>query len=168
MRDPANARRPGPGLIVTLTCLLAVLYFGRDVLQPLALAVILSLAIAPFVRALRRIGMGRVPATVGAVLVTGTCIVGAGTILAFQLVAVAGDLPKYRAAIRGKVAQVREMTERPFARIEAELSAVAMPGRAAPPPKSGADRLSANAVQPIPVEVRAPRVTTTACTPIRN
>ena len=160
MRDPTNARRPGPGLIVSLTCLLALLYFGRDVLQPLALAVILSLAIAPFVQALRRTGMGRVPATVGAVLVAGTCIVGAGTILGFQLVAVAGDLPKYRAAIRVKVAQVREMTERPFARLEAELSAVATPGRATQAPKTGAERLTANQVQPIPVEVRAPRVTT--------
>ncbi|QYF93439.1 AI-2E family transporter [Massilia sp. PAMC28688] len=160
MRDPAKARRPGPGLIVTLTCLLALLYFGRDVLQPLALAAILSLAIAPFVRALRRLGMRRVPATVGAVLVAGTCLVGVGTVLGFQLVAVAGDLPKYRAAIRGKIAQVRELTERPFARIEAELSAVATPGRAAAPPKTGADRLAASQVQPIPVEVRAPRVTT--------
>jgi hypothetical protein len=45
-------------------------------------------------------------------------------ILASQLVAVTDELPQYRAAIWLKLEKIRELTERPFARIEAKLSAV--------------------------------------------
>ncbi len=45
--------------IVTAGILLALLYLGRSVLIPLALAIMLSLLVAPLVRAVRRIGVGR-------------------------------------------------------------------------------------------------------------
>jgi len=148
--------------IVTATCVLGLLYFGRDVLEPLALASILSLVLAPLIRTLRRVGLPQLPATLLSVVLAGTCVVGIGTILAFQLVAVTRDLPQYRAAIKSKVEKVREITERPFARLEAELSAVTP--QFAPPPappvtvKRGTLTTPAN--QPLPVEVRAPRPTT--------
>jgi predicted PurR-regulated permease PerM len=46
------------GLVGTAT-VLALLYFGRDVLIPITLAFILSFLIAPFVRALRHLGLGQ-------------------------------------------------------------------------------------------------------------
>ncbi|MGX4643171.1 AI-2E family transporter [Massilia sp. SYSU DXS3249] len=147
--------------IVTASCVLGLLYFGRDVLQPLALASILSLVLAPLIRSLRRVGFGRLPATLVSVLLAGTCVVGVSIILAFQLVAVTADLPQYRKAIRSKVESVREMTERPFARLEAELSAVApqvLPP--APPVTVRRGTLTTSANQPLPVEIRAPRATT--------
>jgi hypothetical protein len=54
------ARLPGAvaGLVGTAT-VLALLYFGRDVLIPITLAFILSFLIAPFVRALRHLGLGQ-------------------------------------------------------------------------------------------------------------
>ena len=148
--------------IVTATCVLGLLYFGRDVLQPLALASILSLVLAPLIRGLRRVGFGRLPATLVSVLLAGTCVVGVSTILAFQLVAVTADLPQYRAAIRSKIERVREVTERPFARLEAELSAVAPQQVLPPPPPVTVKRgtLTTGANQPLPVEIRAPRATT--------
>ena len=48
---------------------MALLYFGRDVLVPITLAVILSLLIAPLVRVLRRIGFGHILSVLAAVLV---------------------------------------------------------------------------------------------------
>ena len=42
--------------IVTAGIVLALLYLGRSVLIPLALAIMLSLLVAPLVRAVRRIG----------------------------------------------------------------------------------------------------------------
>jgi predicted PurR-regulated permease PerM len=107
MRDSALLNSLTSGSIVTVTCVLGLLYFGRDVLEPLALASILSLVLAPLIRSLRRIGLPRLPATLVSVLLAGTCVVGVSTILAFQLVAVTGDLPKYRAAIRSKIERVR-------------------------------------------------------------
>ncbi|MEN3275478.1 MAG: hypothetical protein V7631_1268 [Massilia sp.] len=162
MRDSALFNSLTSGSIVTVTCVLGLLYFGRDVLEPLALASILSLVLAPLIRSLRRIGLPRLPATLVSVLLAGTCVVGVSTILAFQLVAVTGDLPKYRAAIRSKIERVREITERPFARLEAELSAVAPQAQLPPPPPVTVRRgtLSTSANQPLPVEVRAPRATT--------
>jgi len=148
--------------IVTATCVLGLLYFGRDVLEPLALASILSLVLAPLIRTLRRVGLPQLPATLLSVLLAGTCVVGIGTILAFQLVAVTRDLPQYRAAIKSKVEKVREITERPFARLEAELSAVTPQFSPPPAPPVTVKRgtLTTPANQPLPVEVRAPRPTT--------
>lgn len=160
MQETSTLSRLSASAVVTASCMLGLLYFGRDVLQPIALASILSLAIAPLVRRFRRSGLGRMPATLLSVLLVGMCVVGLSTILAFQLVAVAGDLPKYRAAIRTKVDSVRVLTERPFALIQAELTTLAPPPAPLATTRRGATLLTVNPNQPIPVEVRAPRVTT--------
>jgi predicted PurR-regulated permease PerM len=162
MRDSSLFSKLTASSVVTATCILGLLYFGRDVLEPLALATILSLVLAPLIRTLRRVGLPRLPATLVSVLLAGTCVIGIGTILAFQLVAVTRDLPEYRAAIKSKIERVRELTERPFARLEAELSAVAPQSPVAPPPPVTVRRgtLTTSANQPLPVEIRAPRATT--------
>jgi predicted PurR-regulated permease PerM len=158
--SPFKLKHLGSGTLVTASCFLGLLYFGRDVLEPLALASILSLVIAPLIRSLRRFGFGQVPATMMSVLLVGTAVVGVGIILAFQLVAVTGDLPKYRAAIRTKIVTVRELTERPFARLEAELSAVAPQAPSAAVGKRGINTVTVSPTQPLPVEIRQPRLTT--------
>ena len=154
MRDSTLFKHLTSSSIVAACCVLGLLYFGRDVLEPLALAVILSLVIAPLIRTLRRIGLGQVPATMLSVLMVSTCVVGLGIVLAFQLVAVTGDLPKYRAAIRTKVAAVRELTERPFARIEAEISAVQPQERGVISGRRGINTVTVSPTQPLPVEIR--------------
>jgi predicted PurR-regulated permease PerM len=161
MRDLSLFKHLNAGSLVTVTCGLGLLYFGREVLEPIALASILSLVIAPLIRSMRRAGLPQLPATLLSVLLATTCLVGIGIVLAFQLVAVTTDLPKYRAAMRTKVAAVREMTERPFARIEAELTAVAPPGTMPATGKRGMTTITISPTQPIPVEIRAPRLTTT-------
>lgn len=162
MPDSSLFKHLTASTIVTATCVLGLLYFGRDVLEPLALASILSLVLAPLIRTLRRVGLPQLPATLLSVVLAGTCVVGVGTILAFQLVAVTRDLPQYRAAIKSKVEKVRELTERPFARLEAELSAVTPQFSPPPAPPVTVKRgtLTTAANQPLPVEVRAPRPTT--------
>lgn len=161
MRDSSLFKYLGSGSIVTACCVLGLLYFGRDVIEPLALASILSLVIAPLIRSMRRIGLSHMPATLLSVVIVASCVIGVGTILAFQLVAVSRDLPKYRAAIRTKVAAVREFTERPFARIEAELSAVSPQERGSPvTARRGITTVTVSPTQPLPVEIRQPRLTT--------
>jgi predicted PurR-regulated permease PerM len=161
MRDLSLFKHLNAGSLVTVTCGLGLLYFGRDVLEPIALASILSLVIAPLIRSMRRAGLAQMPATRLSVLVATTCLVGVGIVLAFQLVAVTRDLPKYRAAMRTKVAAVRELAERPFERIEAELSAVAPSSGTTATGKRGMTTITISPTQPIPVEIRAPRLTTT-------
>ena len=112
------------GSVVTATCILGLLYFGRDVLEPLALALILSLVVAPLIRIIGWTGLGRLPSIMIGVLISFVCLVGICVVLAAQLVALTADLPQYRAAIQTKLVNIRELTERPFARFEAELRAV--------------------------------------------
>ena len=103
---------------------LGMLYFGRDILAPLAVAGIASLIILPLVRKLDALGLNRAAAAMVSVLLVGGCLVALAVVLTFQLVSVTSDLPQYRDAIQDKVESVRTMAERPFARLEAELSAV--------------------------------------------
>jgi predicted PurR-regulated permease PerM len=161
MRDSTSLfKQLTSGSIVTATCVLGLIYVGRDVLEPLALATILSLALAPLIRSLRRIGLPQFPATLLSVLALGTCVVGIGIVLFFQLRGVTEDLPKYRAAIRTKVAAVRELTERPFARLEAEMNAVAPQASSALSGRRNMTTIVVRPDQPLPVEIRAPRLTT--------
>jgi predicted PurR-regulated permease PerM len=72
-------------------------------------------------------------------------------------------LPQYRAAIQTKLETVREITERPFARIQAELRAVAPALPVAPAPtRRGGATLAAGQNKPIAVEIRTPELSTTA------
>jgi predicted PurR-regulated permease PerM len=150
------------GSVLTATCVLGLLYVGRDVLEPLALSLVLSLVLAPLVRAIARTGLGQLPATLISVLLSGICVLGVCIMLASQMVAVTADLPQYRAAIQTKLQNVREITERPFARIQAELRAVAPP-LAAPgtPARRGAATLAAGQSKPIPVEIHTPELSST-------
>lgn len=147
--------------IVTATCILALLHFGREVLEPLALALILSLIIAPLILCLRRIGLGHAVATLVSVILCAVCVVGVSVILAAQLVAVTVELPQYRAAIQTKLETVRQITERPFVRLEQELRAVAP----ALPPTGSALRakegLAPGLDRPIPVEIHTPQASMT-------
>ncbi len=155
MSDLAN-RRLSPGAVITASCAVALLHFGREVLEPIALAAVLSLVIAPLIHSLGRFGLGRVAATIASVTLIGGCVVGGSVILAAQLVAVSNDLPHYRAAIRAKGETVREMTDRPFARMEAEFGALA--SQASPSP-FGKDSPAGQTQQPIAVEIHTPRPT---------
>ena len=119
-------RQPLPtGWLLPATCLIALVHFGQDVLQPLALALILSLVIAPLVRTLRRLGLPRGAATIVSVALVGSGLLAAVAVLAFQLAAVAGDLPQYRAGMLMKIEQVRELTVRPLEKWRGELGLVA-------------------------------------------
>src|SRR5580704_2990098 len=56
----------------------AALYFGREVFVPMALAILLGFALAPFVLLLRRWHLGRVPSVVAVVVLAFLMIVGIG------------------------------------------------------------------------------------------
>ena len=73
MRDLSLFKHLNAGSLVTVTCGLGLLYVGRDVLEPIALASILSLVIAPLIRSMRRAGLPQLPATVLSVLLAATC-----------------------------------------------------------------------------------------------
>lgn len=89
-----------------LAALVAGLHWARDVLIPMALAVLLSFVLMPFVKLLQKRGLRRTPAAVLVVLVT-LAIVGAlVSAISVQLHDLARDLPQHRENISRKLRDV--------------------------------------------------------------
>jgi predicted PurR-regulated permease PerM len=133
MRPLASTAGSRGGGIIATACLLAMLWFGRDLLAPIALAAILSLVIAPLKRKLARMGLGH---TAGA-----------------------SGLPQYKEAIRAKLERARDLTIRPLERMQTEMVGVVpqTPASAASRPRARA--VAAAAEAQAAAEDAAPRLT---------
>jgi len=97
-------------IIVALACVLALLYFGREVLVPIVLALFLSLLMAPWMRLYRRIGLGHTASVLVAVTALVVIVTGLTAIMGTQVVHVARSLPQYEATIHAKVQSLRAET----------------------------------------------------------
>lgn len=103
---PPPAPLAGVQTLATITVIaatIAALYFGRDILIPIALAVLLSFALAPLVNRLRRLGLPRVPAVLAVVLLAFLAIGAFGVLVGSQLGQLAQNLPQYQQTIRAKI-----------------------------------------------------------------
>lgn len=125
--------------IVVLFGTIAALYFAREVLIPLAFALILTFVLTPVVALLERSRIGRLPSVVATVLVTMVGIGCVGWIIAFQLVDVAEKLPLYRQNIHVKMEALRIPTEGPLGLAATSLREIAreLSGPMAPAPVPG-------------------------------
>jgi predicted PurR-regulated permease PerM len=103
---------PGSGVVaaVMVALLLGLLYFARDVLIPITLAVFLSLIMTPFVRSLRRVGLGHRVSVLTAVAIVMCGLTGIAVILVGQMVHVAHSLPQYEGNLRLKLQGVENLT----------------------------------------------------------
>lgn len=90
-----------------LCTVVAVLYFAREFLVPIALAIFVAFVLAPLVRRLTRAGVPRVAATVVTMAGVALLLTGIGWMLANQVRGFGDNLPEYRANLRAKVADVR-------------------------------------------------------------
>jgi predicted PurR-regulated permease PerM len=142
--------------IIAFATVLALLHFGRDVLIPFTVALILSLLIAPLVRRLRRIGFGRVPSVLVAVLISAFVVTAAAGVLGTQVLHMAASLPQYEKTIQQKLRNLDDMTVGRFNALTSEASRLidSHPLSVGSPVPSGTD--SSGAV-PIPVELHQPR-----------
>lgn len=109
--DPSAGTRssggPSAGTILGVVLVVALLYLGRDVLIPFAIAILLSFALAPIVTRLRHIGVPRVPAVLLIVTLAFTALGGLGMILGGQLMQIVNELPTYQANIVEKISSFR-------------------------------------------------------------
>ena len=110
----SSSRSPSPSppgsqltTIAMFVVVTAILYFARDVLIPLALAVLLSFLLAPAVHRLERLRLPRVAATT--VMVGLSCCVIAGLvwISVNQFLNFAANLPEYKDNIQSKLSVFR-------------------------------------------------------------
>jgi predicted PurR-regulated permease PerM len=151
-------RNRAGGIVATAT-VLALLYFGRDVLVPITLAVILSLLIAPLVRALRHLGLGQTVSVLAAVLALALSFAAVAAVIGVQVVRMAASLPQYEETIQDKLATLNEMTVGRLRTLSGQAGRIInRRERGAPQPAprtvEPADALETPA--PIPVELHDP------------
>jgi predicted PurR-regulated permease PerM len=158
------------GLLSTVaTAILAViiimmLYFGREIIIPIVLAILLSFVLAPLVGLLQRAHVPRAFAVVSVVILAFGVIFGMGSLLASQLTQLASDLPRYQSTISEKIQLFRDTTagrgtlERASGMLKDLSKELNKPKDAPPPPTAGTiGNLKGSApLTPVPVEVRQP------------
>ncbi|MDM0044168.1 AI-2E family transporter [Variovorax dokdonensis] len=99
--------------LLTGAAIIAALYFGRDILIPLALAFLLGFLLDPVVVRLKRWGLPRAPAVILVVtLVLGMLGLG-GLFLGNQVSALSAQLPTYQTNIRHKLRDLRAAFDKP-------------------------------------------------------
>ena len=91
-----------------IVAVVAALYFGRDVLLPLAVAVLLTFALAPVVASLRKLHVPRIAAVITVVIAAFAAIILFGAVVASQLSSLAQNLPLYQYNIEAKVQTIRD------------------------------------------------------------
>ncbi len=101
------------GTVVGLVIVLG-LYWGRPVLIPIALAVLLTFLVNPIVRILQRQGLGRVLAVMIAVSTMGIVLMGLGWMVTRQVAGMLAELPQNTANIKAKVAMLRQLGSDPL------------------------------------------------------
>jgi predicted PurR-regulated permease PerM len=149
---------------LTLTLVVAALYFGREVLVPFALAVLLSFMLAPAVHWLRHMRAGRVAAVAVTVLVAFLAIFAFGAVIAEEMSQLGPALPEYRYNIESKLRTLPRAI--PLQRVAAALHQATADLRrseapAAKPqaPSANAGKAAAEPAPPLPVEVVQPELT---------
>jgi predicted PurR-regulated permease PerM len=147
--------------MVALCGVIAALYLAREVLIPLAFALILTFVLSPVVALLQRSRIGRAPSVAVTVLLTIVVAGGVAWVLAVQLVDVATELPKYRDNIRAKMEALRVPTKGPLGlaanslrEIPRELSGSEAPAPSQPPPAQNRKQRTAPALPALPVPVQ--------------
>lgn len=138
---------------------IAALYFGRELLVPLALAVLLSFVLTPLVVLLRRFRVPRAPAVLLVVAFAFAIIFSLGAIMGRQLADLAGQLPRYEVTLRQKIENLRRQPGAPAGVIERTTSALEGLSRELEKQPEEPKRTSPETAadqKPIPVEIHYP------------
>lgn len=179
MRDTHGGRKeteqaldhppPQPAAIVpaafapaTLVLVVGLLYFGRDIFIPLALAALLSFVLAPVVLWLRRWLLPRAAAVVVTVVTALFLIGGLATVIGMQVIQLADNLPTYQRNIISKVETLHAMLpagdtwKRALSSLR-DIEKEVLPKRAETQSRPGSSPPPAETEPtPVPVVVRSP------------
>jgi predicted PurR-regulated permease PerM len=154
--------RIASGLVI-VSFLIALLYLGREVLEPLAIAVLLGFILAPPIRRLRRFHFGRVTSVVIVVGFALAVIGSLGFLMENEIERLANDLPRYQSNLRTKITALNNALvpsgalDRATTTLNNLASELKGQHNASIAQSSPADALKGQSVVPVPVEVRAPQ-----------
>lgn len=90
--------------------LLALLYFGREVLIPITLAMMLGFLVTPLINGLRRIGLGHTASVWAAVAALVLLLSAIAAVIGMQVIRIGESMPQYEETMRGKLASLDRMT----------------------------------------------------------
>ncbi len=145
----------------------AMLYVGREIFIPIAIAILVSFVLSPPILLLRRWGLGRVLSVLTVVFAALVIAFSVSAVLTRQFSELAVDLPLYQATINAKLDDLRDAAADNvlFAKVSAPLKKLGEinPHRLAPSsapallgqPKNQLAR-GQESERPIPVEVHQP------------
>ena len=91
--------------VVVVTCL----YWAQTVFIPVALAVFLTVLLAPLVAVLQRRGLRRLPSVLLVVMLAAAVLGGGVWLVTAQIASLAGEVPKYTENITDKVQSLRQL-----------------------------------------------------------
>lgn len=93
--------------VVTIAFVIGVLYLAKQVLQPLAMSVLLTFLLAPLVSRLERLRIGRIPAVLATVALACLVLVGVGWIVTDQVIELTRKLPTYQQNLSSRIQSIR-------------------------------------------------------------
>ena len=161
-RDGSATLVSGAAAGILIALIVGMLYFGREIFVPIALAILLSFVLAPAVRLLQQLHVPRVLSVTSVVLLAVLLIALIGGVIATQINQLASDLPRYQSTMREKIKSVRGTTLA-GSTLERAADVLQDLGKELDKPRDGhsltppsAAPASGQEARPIPVEVRQP------------
>ncbi len=144
--------------IIAVGVAIALLYFGRQILIPVALAIVLSFLLTPLVAGLQRIRIGRVPSVILALILCLSGAVAVGWGVAGQLIEITSHIHDYRSNLEEKVRSLHSRKGGPLGQATATVNEINKELAVAPEQVANAksNKEGSKAAQPIPVRVTAP------------
>jgi predicted PurR-regulated permease PerM len=148
--------------LLFVVVIVGCVYVGREVLVPMALAILLSFALAPPVELLQRWHMPRSVAVIGVVLLAFAGVFSLGGLMISQVNQLASDLPRYQSTLQEKIKTLRGVAagsgtlERASEVLQNLSREIDRPNSAVPPTSAEPSAVLKPTDRPIPVEVRQP------------
>jgi predicted PurR-regulated permease PerM len=106
-RADLGRRAQATDTVIIVAAVVAGLYFGHEVLVPIALAVLLSFVLAPVAAMLARLHVGKIASVLFTVFLAFAILAGLGGIIGKQVAQLADNLPEYQTVIGKKLEAVR-------------------------------------------------------------
>lgn len=151
--SPADSLATISNVLLT-SAIIVTLYFGRELLVPLALAALLTFMLTPLVNRLQR-WIGRIGAVLCVVAMMFAATGAAGWVLTRQAVDLANQLPGYKENIRTKLRSIQIPNDGPFSNISKTMEELKkdLPGSNSPETRLKPEAEKKQDQPPMPVEV---------------
>jgi predicted PurR-regulated permease PerM len=147
--------------LIAFVLAIAALYFGREILIPLALGLVFSFLLTPFVSQFEKLRIGRVPSVFVVLVISLGLAATISWVVASQLVEIVSEVPNYKDNLDAKIVSFHASKNGNFSKATATMQELnrelaAVPGQLSFTQTRDKTSGATRSVRPIPVEVAAP------------